>query len=146
MYSVLTGETMIYADNAATTKISDKAFEKMLPFLQEQYGNASSQYSLGIKAKRAVEQARKQVAEASGAQPAEITFTSGGSEANNWVLQGVTKLFKGEDIHIITSSIEHHSVLNVCRALETENIKVTYLRVNKNGLVFSAYFFKSFYY
>jgi cysteine desulfurase len=126
---------MIYADNAATTKISDKAFEKMLPFLQEQYGNASSQYSLGIKAKRAVEQARKQVAEAIGAQPAEITFTSGGSEANNWVLQGVTKLFKGEDIHIITSSIEHHSVLNVCRALETENIKVTYLQVNKNGLV-----------
>jgi len=135
VYSVLTGETMIYADNAATTKISDKAFEKMLPFLQEQYGNASSQYSLGIKAKRAVEQARKQVAEAIGAQPAEITFTSGGSEANNWILQGVTKLFKGEDIHIITSSIEHHSVLNVCRALETENIKVTYLPVNKNGLV-----------
>lgn len=72
---------MIYADNAATTRISDRVFEKMLPFLREQYGNASSQYSLGAKAKRSVELARKQVAVAIGAEPSEITFTSGGSEA-----------------------------------------------------------------
>lgn len=77
---------MIYVDNASTTKISDNAFEKMLPFLREQYGNASSHYSLGAKAKRAIELARKQVAVAIGAEPSEITFTSSGSEANSWVL------------------------------------------------------------
>ena len=78
---------MIYADNAATTQIADVAFEKMLPFLSEQYGNASSQYSLGVKAKRAVENARHQVADAIGAKLSEITFTSGGSEANSWIKQ-----------------------------------------------------------
>ncbi len=80
---------MIYADNAATTKISDRAFEQMLPFLREQYGNASGQYSLGTKAKHAIEKARKQVGAAIGAKPSEIIFTSGGSEANSWVLRNV---------------------------------------------------------
>ena len=100
---------MIYADNAATTRISDTAFEKMLPFLREQCGNASSQYMLGSKAKRAIEHARHQVATFIGAEAAEITFASGGSEANSWVLRGVSDLFDNEAIHIITSSIEHHS-------------------------------------
>jgi cysteine desulfurase len=126
---------MIYADNAATTRISDLAFAKMLPFLQEQYGNVSSQYSLGVKAKRAVEQARRQVAEAIGAQPSEITFTSGGSEANSWVLRGVADLFKGEVVHIITTRIEHHSVLNACRALEAMGIEMTFLPVDNKGAV-----------
>ena len=126
---------MIYADNAATTRISDEAFEKMLPFLQEQYGNASSQYSLGVKAKRAVEQARKQVAEAIGVQPAEITFTSGGSESNSWVLRGVAESFGDEAIHIITSSIEHHSILNACHALEAKGVEITYLPVDSYGRV-----------
>jgi len=126
---------VIYADNAATTRISDVAFEKMLPFLQEQYGNASSQHSLGVKAKRAIEQARKQVAAAIGAEAAEITFTSGGSEANSWVLRGVADLFKGESIHIITSTIEHHSVLNACHNLEAMGVEVTYLPVNSDGVV-----------
>lgn len=126
---------MIYADNAATTRILDSVLEKMLPFLQEQYGNASSQYSLGVKSRRAIEQARKQVAEVIGAQPAEITFTSGGSETNSWVLQGIAKMYYGQDVHIITSSIEHHSIINACRALENENIRVTYLPVDKNGLI-----------
>ena len=91
---------MIYVDNAATTKISDSVFEKMLPFLREQYGNASSQYSLGAKAKRAVELARKQVAVAIGAEPSEITFTSGGSEANSWVLRCVAETYRNEpDAH-----------------------------------------------
>ncbi len=72
---------MIYADNAATTRISDRAFEQMLPFLREQYGNASSQYSLGVKAKRAIEQARKQVAVVIGSEPLEITFTSSGGKS-----------------------------------------------------------------
>jgi cysteine desulfurase len=124
---------VIYADNAATTRISNSVFEKMLPFLREQYGNASSQYSLGVKAKRAVEQARGQVAAAIGAEASEITFTSGGSEANSWVLRCVADSFKGEAMHIITSSIEHHSVLNTCHALERKGVEVTYVPVSAAG-------------
>ncbi len=124
---------MIYADNAATTRISDITFEKMLPFLREQYGNASSQYSLGVKAKRAVELARKQTAEAIGANPSEIFFTSGGSEANSWVFHSVYEIYGSDKKHIITSSIEHHSVLNSCRALEKKGITVTYLPVDAYG-------------
>jgi len=120
---------LIYADNAATTKISDSVLEKMLPFLQEQYGNASSQYSLGVKAKRAVEQARQQVAVAIGAEPSEIVFTSGGSEINSWVLSSVS------NGHVITSSIEHHSVLNSCHLLERKGIDLTYLPVDNKGRV-----------
>lgn len=126
---------MIYADNAATTRISDTAYEKMLPFLREQYGNASSKYSLGVKAKRAIKQPRQQVATAIGAEAAEITFTSGGSEANSWVLRGIADSFGGEAIHVITSSIEHHSVLNACHALEAKGVEVTYLLVNSYGVV-----------
>jgi cysteine desulfurase len=126
---------VIYADNAATTKISDVAFEDMLPFLREQYGNASSQYSLGVKAKRAVNNARRQVAEVIGAEPSEITFTSGGSEGNSWVLHGIAAQFNGEPIHVITSSIEHHSVLNACRSLEAREIAITYLPVDNDGRV-----------
>jgi cysteine desulfurase len=126
---------MIYADNAATTKISELALAKMLPFLQEQYGNASSQYSLGVKAKRAVEQARRQVAEAIGAQQSEITFTSSGSEANSWVLRGAVESFKNESIHIITTAIEHHSILNACHTLEAMGVEVTFLPVDSDGVV-----------
>jgi len=126
---------MIYADNAATTKISDRAFEQMLPFLREQYGNASSQYSLGTKAKHAIEQARKQVGAAIGAEPSEIIFTSGGSEANSWVLRNVAEFYRDEPLHIITSSIEHHSVLNSCRALEQIGVEITYLPVDSTGRV-----------
>lgn len=126
---------MIYVDNAATTRISDTAFEKMLPFLREQYGNASSRYSLGARAKRAIEKAREQVALAIGAEMSEITFTSGGSEANSWLLQGIAELFCGESIHIITSSIEHHSILKACHALENKSAEVTYLPVDGSGRV-----------
>jgi len=137
LYAVLgKDDTMIYADNAATTPISERAFEQMLPFLREQYGNASSQYSFGAKSKRAVEHARKQVAAAIGAEPPEITFTSGGSEANSWVLRCVAETYRNELIHIITSSIEHHSVLNACRALEQAGgVEVTFLPVDATGQV-----------
>lgn len=120
---------MIYADNAATTRISDRVFEKMLPFLREQYGNPSSQYSHGKIAKCAVDQARQQVAVAIGAEPSEIVFTSGGSESNSWVLSSVSKG------HVITSTIEHHSVLDACHSLERKGIDVTYLPVNGKGRV-----------
>lgn len=131
---------MIYADNAATTRISDGVFEKMLPFLREQYGNASSQYSLGVKAKRAIEQARKQVATAISAVPSEITFTSGGSEANSWIIRSVDEFCGDVPKHIITSSIEHHSMLNACRSLEGNGTVVTYLPVDLSGTVSVADF------
>jgi len=126
---------MIYADNAATTRISDSVFEKMLPFLREQYGNASSQYSFGAKAKQAIEQARQQVATAVGAKKNEIIFTSGGSEANSWVLQSIAEFFKHEPLHFITSAIEHHSILNTCHALQLGGVEVTYLPVNAYGQI-----------
>ena len=126
---------MVYADNAATTKISDSVLEKMLPFLQEQYGNASSQYSLGTKARRAIENARKQIALAISAESSEIVFTSGGSEANNWVLKSVVESFNGNRIHVITSSIEHPSIMNTCRALEIKGVDVTYVPVDNAGRV-----------
>lgn len=126
---------MIYADNAATTRISDVAFENMLPFLMEQYGNASSQYLFGTKSRRAIVRSRQQVAVAIGADPSEITFTSGGSEANSWVLRSIAETYSSEVVHIITSSIEHHSVLNACHALEKCGVDVTYLPVDSNGCV-----------
>lgn len=126
---------MIYADNAATTRISDSVLEKMLPFLCAQYGNPSSMYSLGVNAKRAIEQARTQVAAAIGAEPYEITFTSSGSEANSWVLRSIADTYPKDPIHIVTTAIEHHSVLNTCRSLEKTDIEVTYLPVNKIGHV-----------
>lgn len=126
---------MIYADNAATTRISELAFEKMLPYLRGEYGNASSQYTLGVQAKRAVDFGRNQVATAIGAKKNEIIFTSGGSEANSWVLQSVASHFAEIPIHMITSKIEHHSILNTCRMLEAKGVAVTYLPVNCNGQI-----------
>jgi len=128
-------KALIYADNAATTRISDLAFENMLPFLREQYGNASSQYSFGAKSKRAIEQSRRQVSEAIGSKPSEIIFTSGGSEGNSWVLESIPSLFQGERIHVVTSAIEHHSILNTCHSLEERGAEVTYLPVDTNGCV-----------
>jgi cysteine desulfurase len=126
---------VIYADNAATTRLSEAAFEKMLPFLREQYGNASSRYTFGVKAKRVIEEARRQVAVAIGAEPSEIAFTSGGSEGNSWVIQGIARLFNGENIHVVASSIEHHSVLNACRKIETCGVSVTYVPVDSVGRI-----------
>ena len=116
-------------------EISDRAFDKMMPFLREQYGNASSQYSFGVKAKRAIELSRKQLAAAIGAEPSEITFTSGGSEANSWILRCVADIYRNEQIHIITSAIEHHSVLNACHALEQGGVEVSFLPVDHAGRV-----------
>jgi len=103
--------------------------------MQEQYGNASNLYSFGTKAKRAVEQSRQQVAELIGAVSSEIAFTSGGSEGNSWVLHGIAALYDKQLIHIVTSVIEHPSVLSACCALEQHGVSVTYLPVNRDGLV-----------
>jgi cysteine desulfurase len=107
----------------------------MLPFLLEQYGNASSQYSHGVKSRRAIEYSRQQAAQAICAEPSEIIFTSGGSEGNNWILQGISTLYNEDPIHIITTAIEHYSVLNACRILEKRGVSVTYLPVDDNGRV-----------
>ena len=126
----------VYADNAATTPVSKKVVEAMLPYMTEHYGNPSSLYSVGQTAARAVDKARAQVAEALGADAKEIFFTSGGSEADNWAIKGAAALGakKGKK-HLITSKFEHHAVLHTMAALEKEGFKVTYLDVYENGLV-----------
>ncbi len=126
----------VYADNAATTPVSPKVFDAMLPFYKEIYGNPSSLYSIGGEAKKHLEDARETVARALGALPSEIFFTSGGSEADNWAIKGVAQaLAKKGKKHIITSKFEHHAVLHTVQALEKEGFEVTYLEVYENGIV-----------
>jgi len=126
----------VYADNAATTKISDAVFDAMVPWLKEGYGNASSIYRKGDESARALNKAREQVATALGAEPREIFFTSGGSEADNWVIKGVAHSLaaKGKK-HIITSVFEHHAVLHTCETLRKEGFEITYVPVSDQGLV-----------
>ena len=126
----------IYADNAATTKLSPQVLEKMMPYLTEEYGNASSLYDFGQKARTAVEKAREQVGIAIGATAREIYFTSGGSEADNWAIKGVAHALKkkGKN-HIISSAFEHHAVLHSLDSLKDEGFEVTLLPVHENGLV-----------
>lgn len=127
----------IYADNAATTALSPKVLEKMMPYLTEVYGNPSSLYSIGAVAKEAVENAREKIANLLGAKSSsEIYFTSGGSEADNWAIKGICRALKSKGKnHIITSKFEHHAVLHTCSALEKEGFEVTYLDVYENGIV-----------
>ena len=127
----------IYADNAATTALSPKVLDKMMPYLTTVYGNPSSLYGIGAEAKEAVEEARAKIATLIGANsPNEIYFTSGGSEADNWAIKGMCRALKkkGKN-HIITSKFEHHAVLHTCKALEKEGFEVTYLDVYENGIV-----------
>ena len=127
----------VYADNAATTQISDEVFEAMLPWLRDGgYGNPSSIYELGRRAGFAIEDARKKVAAALGAQPNEIYFTGCGSESDNWAIKGAAhKLAAKGKKHIITTAFEHHAVLHTCAALEKEGFEVTYLPVGPLGLI-----------
>ena len=127
----------IYADNSATTKLSPVVLEQMMPYLTEVYGNPSSLYRIGGRAKEAVEAARENIARNLGAKrPSEIYFTSGGSESDNWALKGAAHALrsKGKN-HIITSKFEHHAILHTCEALEKEGFEVTYLDVYENGIV-----------
>lgn len=127
---------MIYADNAATTPLSSVAFTSMLPYLQTQFGNASSVHHLGVEARRAVEKVRQDIAALLGASAPEILFTSGGSEANTWVLNSLVEHFTGKPVHIITSAIEHPSILHCCAALEKKGIQITRLPVDGSGRIF----------
>jgi cysteine desulfurase len=130
----------VYADNAATTNVSDNALNAMLPYLKEQYGNPSSIYTLGMDAAKAVLNARRQVAEALGAaRPSEIYFTSGGSEADNLAIKSSAEFgAKNGKRHIITTNIEHHAVLHTCEYLEKHGFEVTYLPADENGIVTAA--------
>ncbi len=126
----------VYADNAATTQVSDEVLEAMLPWLKEGYGNPSSIYEKGRQAGHAIEDARKKMAEALGAQPQEIYFTGCGSEADNWALKGVMhKLASKGKKHLITTVFEHHAILHTCAFLEKEGFEITYLPVGPLGLV-----------
>jgi cysteine desulfurase len=125
----------IYLDYAATTPVDPQVREAMLPYLGEWYGNPSSVHSCGQEARAGIEKARRQVAALIGAQPEEIIFTSGGTEADNTALEGVAYAQRNKGNHIITSAIEHHAVLECCRFLESQGFKVTYLPVDKNGRV-----------
>jgi len=127
---------MIYADNAATTKMSRTAIEAMLPYMDELYGNPSSLYSFGQQAKEALESARERVASCLGCEPREITFTSGGSEADNQAIFSAARQGekKGKK-HIISTAFEHHAVLHTLDKLKKQGFEITLLDVHKNGIV-----------
>ena len=123
----------IYADNAATTKLDEDAFEAMKPFLLDYYGNASQPYSFSMRVRRALKEARIAIASCIGALPEEIYFTSGGSESNNWAIKNFG--LKSDLRTVFTSQIEHHSVLNACRSQISKEIAVVYLPVTADGCV-----------
>lgn len=126
----------VYADNAATTRVSDEVLNSMLPYFTERYGNASSIYKLGRDAQRDIEIAREKVAKALNASPNEIFFTSCGSESDNWAIRGVCeKLASKGKKHIITSVFEHHAILHTCQYMEKHGYDVTYLPISKDGFV-----------
>lgn len=125
----------IYVDNAATTKVAPEVVEAMLPYFTENFGNPSSIYAEGREAKKAIERAREQVATAIGADPKEIYFTGSGSEADNWALRSTAKALSSKGNHIITSAVEHHAILHTCQDLEKQGYEVTYLPVDKYGMV-----------
>lgn len=128
-------QKVIYLDNAATTKVRKEVVDAMLPFFTEDYGNASAVYSVGAKAKSALMTAREQVASVIGANPEEIYFTAGGSEADNWALKATCEFYKDKGKHIITSKIEHHAILHTCEYLEKQGFEVTYLDVDEDGRI-----------
>lgn len=125
----------IYMDNAATTRVTEPVFEAMRPYFCEIFGNPSSVHAFGREARKAVEQARRQVAAALGAQAGEIYFTGSGTEADNWALRGAAYAQKARGRHIITTQIEHHAVLHAAEQLEKEGFEATYLPVDGDGVV-----------
>lgn len=125
----------IYFDNAATTKLDEKVLDAMLPYLKENYGNASSIYKLGREARKAIEETREKVAKILNCKPSEVYFTAGGSESDNTAIKGIAHSYKNRGNHIITSKIEHPAVLESCKELENEGFEVTYISVDENGII-----------
>ncbi len=125
----------IYFDNAATTRVDERVVKEMLPYFSDKYGNASSQHDVGIRAKEVLEKSRREIAKSIRANSGEIIFTSGGTESNNLALKGLFFSNYPQKNHIITTKIEHDSILNVCKWLESQGAKVTYLDVDREGFV-----------
>ena len=126
---------LVYLDNAASTKISSGVLEKMMESYSENYGNPSSTHKLGQKARAAIETARSMIAGYIGVESKEIIFTSGGAEGNNLAIRGALNAYSSKGKHIITSKIEHSTVLKTCQQLENEGYEVTYIDVDENGVI-----------
>lgn len=126
---------MIYLDNAATTKTAPEVVDAMLPYFSEYFGNASTIYSLGAESKKAMDHARQTIADSLGAKPEEIYFTAGGSESDNWALKATAEAYASKGKHIITTKIEHHAILHTCEYLEKRGFEITYLNVDRDGLI-----------
>ncbi len=126
---------MVYMDHAATTPVRPEVMEAMLPYFTHRFGNASSLYTLAQESRRAVDESRESVARVLGCRTSEVVFTSGGSESDNTALKGAALALKQTGNHIITTSIEHHAVLHTCQYLEDTGFRVTYLPVDRDGLV-----------
>ena len=126
---------IIYLDNAATTPLDPRVYEKMEPYFKEYYGNASSIYRFAGLSTKAIDEARLTVADFLGAKSSEIYFTGSGSESDNWALKATAEAFKNKGKHIITTKIEHHAILHTCEYLEKNGYEVTYLDVDENGIV-----------
>ena len=124
-----------YFDNAATTKIKPEVLKEMMPYLTEEYGNPSSLYHIGRNAKRAIENARMKVANLINCEKNEIYFTGCGTESDNTAIKGIAYKYKEKGNHIITTKIEHHAILESCHSLEEQGYEVTYLNVDKNGII-----------
>ena len=127
----------IYLDHAATTPIDPKVFRAMLPYLKKQYGNPSSIHGFGHRAQKAVDKARQEISRFLNCSSSEIIFTGSATEANNLAIFGISRAYhkKGIKPHIVTTQIEHHAILEPCKELEKEGMEVSYLPVDKEGIV-----------
>ena len=126
---------LIYLDNAATTQVYPEVLDAMLPYFTEYYGNPSSVYEFSAEPKRAIAQARETIAKALGAKSNEIYFTYGGTESDNWALKATAEAYASKGKHIITTKIEHHAILHTCEYLEKRGFEITYLNVDRDGLI-----------
>lgn len=126
---------MIYLDHAATTSVHPEVIEEMTPYFGEKYGNPSGIYEFASENKKKLQSVRDRIAESIGALPDEIYFTSGGTESDNWAIRGIAEMMKDKGRHIITSSIEHHAILNTCEYLEKHGFDITYLDVDDTGVI-----------
>lgn len=126
---------LIYLDNAATTQVYPEVLDAMLPYFTEHYGNPSAIYSFAGESKKAVDEARANVADLINARPEDIYFTGGGSESDNWALKATAEAYESKGKHIITSKIEHHAILHTCAYLEQKGYEVTYLDVDEDGKI-----------
>ena len=128
-------ELPIYLDHAATTPVADEVLEAMLPYFSRAFANPASIYGPGAEARSAVDDARETIADSIGARPEEIYFTAGGTEANNWAIWGVTQAMRKEKLHVLTTQIEHSSVLEPCESLRSLGFEVEFLPVNSEGML-----------